>query len=201
VDAVELPNQQTAAHLGDTVALGGAQFDGADQILLLSLPRLDIEQAIAPPSAVAADRIEFVIPDQPTDYPAGNYSMALQVGRPGESQPRTTEQVSLRIAPRITSLVSPPQVFPRGNDDDHVAIVTLSCSPEVRPTQRVSLIIGSREVVADDHPATTADLAFTVRDAPLGVHYVRLRVDGVDSQLVDRGKSPPAYFDHRIEIA
>jgi hypothetical protein len=201
VDAVELPNQQTAAHLGDTVALGGAQFDGADQILLLSLPRLDIEQAIAPPSAVAADRIEFVIPDQPTDYPAGNYSMALQVLRPGESQPRTTEQVSLRIAPRITSLVSPPQVFPRGNDDDHVAIVTLSCSPEVRPTQRVSLIIGSREVVADDHPATTADLAFTVRDAPLGVHYVRLRVDGVDSQLVDRGKSPPAYFDHRIEIA
>jgi hypothetical protein len=199
VDEVELPNQELAAHLGDTVTLKGHLFDGANQTLLLDLPRLDIERAIAPPSALSAAEISFVIPNQPANYPAGNYLMALQVLRPGETEPRVSEQISLRIAPQMTSLVSPPQVF--NTDPDGTALVTISCTPQVRPTQRVSLIIGSREVVADDHPTTTANLSFTVLDAPIGVHHVRLRVDGVDSQLVDRSKSPPEFLDQRIEIA
>lgn len=198
VDEVELPNRQLAAHLGDTVTLKGALFDGSNQALLLELPRLHIERTLAP-GAVAADEISFVIPNQPANYPAGNYLMALQVQRPGETAPRVSEQMLLKIAPRMTSLTTPPQVF--NTDPDGTAVVTISCSPQVRPNQRVSLLIGSREVVADDHPATTANLSFTVPDAPIGKHHVRLRIDGVDSQLVDRSKSPPEFLDQRIEIA
>ena len=51
------------------------------------------------------------------------------------------------------------------------------------------------------HATTTANLGFTVLDAPVGVHHVRLRVDGVDSQLVDRSVTPPEFLDRRIEIA
>jgi len=98
----------------------------------------------------------------------------------------------------MTSLTSPPQIFVR--DGDGTATVTVTCTPQVRPTQRASLIIGNLEVLAQDHPATTANLSFTVLSAPVGVFSVRLRIDAVDSQLVDRSATPPEFFDQRIEI-
>jgi len=199
VDDIELPNKQLAAHLGDTVTLSGHLFDGSGHTLLLELPRLDIEQSITPASSAGAEEVGFVIPNQPANFPAGNYLIALQLLRPGETAPRVSEQLLLKIAPRMTSLTSPPQVF--NVDGDGTAAVTLTCSPQVRPNQRVSLIIGSREIIADDHPNPTASLGFTVLDAPIGTHFVRLRVDGVDSQLVDRSVDPPAFHDQRIEIA
>ena len=59
--------------------------------------------------------------------------------------------------------------------------------------QRAALLLGDREVLAGDHPAQTDTLAFLVRDAPLGDRHIRLRIDGVDSLLVDRSVTPPAY--------
>ena len=199
IEDVELPNAQIVVHLGDTVTLTGHHLDGSGHTLLLNLPRLDIEHAIAPASSASATSVSFVLPNQPANFPAGSHLLALQLLRPGDTAPRVSNQLLLRIAPQITSLASPPQVFNR--DGDGTAVVTLSCTPEVRPEQRASLILGSREVIADAHEATTANLSFTVLDAPVGVHHVRLRVDGVDSQLVDRSVTPPQFLDRRIEIA
>ncbi len=198
IEDITLPNAQVVVHLGDTITLAGHHLDGSNHTLLLNLPRLNIEQAITPASNASASSVSFVLPNQPANFPAGSYLLALQLVRPGESAPRVSNQLLLKIAPQITSLTSPPQVFTLGADG--TATVTVACTPQVRPTQRASLILGSREVIADDHPATTANLSFTVLDAPVGVHFVRLRVDGVDSQLVNRSVSPPEFFDQRIEI-
>ncbi len=199
IEEIVLPNKQIAAHLGDTVMLKGHPLDGSNHTLLLSLPRLDIERAITPASNVTADSASFALPNQPANFPAGAYLLALQLVRPGETAPRASSQWLLKIAPQITSLTTPPQIFAR--DGDGTATVTLTCTPQVHPTQRVRLVIGDREVLADEHAAPTANLSFTVLDAPVGVHFVRLRVDDVDSQLVDRAASPPKYFDQRIQIA
>lgn len=193
-----LPNQRLAAHLGDTIRLEGHHLDGSGHTLLLNLPRLELDRSISPAVSFAADHASFVLPNQPANYPVGNYLLAIQLLRPGEPAPRASNQLLLKIAPQMTSLTSPPQNFVR--DGAGTAIISVSCTPLVRPNQRTSLIIGSREVVADDHPATTANLSFTVTDAPVGTHHVRLRVDGVDSQLVDRSASPPTYLDQRIRI-
>jgi hypothetical protein len=199
IDSIELPLQQVAAHLGDSIVLHGQLFDGSEQRLLLELPRLPLELALAPPDSVAPQRIAFTLPADPVAIPAGNYLLALQVRRPGEDSLRSTEQLLLKIAPQLTGLTDPPQIFFANNEGE--ATVTLTCTPQVRPTQRVSLIVGSREVLADDHPDPTDQLSFTIADAPIGQHYVRLRVDGVDSQLVDRSISPPVFLPQRIEIA
>jgi hypothetical protein len=105
--------------------------------------------------------------------------------------------VLVSIAPQATSLTSPPQVF---TGVGGTAVVTISCTPQVQPRQRASLILGTREFIADPHPNPTDSLAFTIANAPVGTHHVRLRVDGVDSHLVDRSASPPVFFDQRIEI-
>jgi hypothetical protein len=48
-------------------------------------------------------------------------------------------------------------------------------------------------VPADAHIAQTATLDFTIVDAPPGDHLVRVRVDGVDSQVIDRTVVPPVF--------
>lgn len=198
IEDITLPNKQVVVHLGDTLTLTGHHLDGSNHTLLLSLPRLNIERAVTPASSANAGSVSFALPNQPGNFPAGNYLVALQVLRPGETAPRASNQLLLKIAPQMTSLTTPAQIFIR--DGDGTANITLTCTPQVRPTQRASLILGNREMLADDHPTTTANLGFTVLNAPVGVHFVRLRIDGVDSQLVDRNVTPPEYFDQRIEI-
>jgi hypothetical protein len=199
LEKVAASNSQIAAHLGDPLTITGHHLDGSNHRLLLSLPRLRIEREVAPPSSVEPTKIKFALPNVPADYPAGNWLAAVQLQRPGESEPRVSNQLALAIAPQITTLTTPPQVFTR--DADGTAAVSIGCTPQVRHNQRTSLIIGNREVIADDHPVITGTLAFTVLDAPVGVHRVRLRVDGVDSQLINRDVTPPVYFDQRIQIA
>jgi hypothetical protein len=199
VETVELPGARVAAHLGDTIVLHGHHLDGSNHRLLLTLPKLGVEVEVAPPVTSTAASVSFALPNQPSAFPAGTYLAALALLRPGETAPRVSNQLALAIAPEITTLTTPPQVFTR--DGQGTAAVSLGCRPDVRPTQRASLILGSREVPSDPHPAATNTLGFTVEDAPAGVHFARLRVDGTESQLVDRSASRPVFFDHRIEIA
>jgi hypothetical protein len=198
LESIALPNSQVAATPGDLLSLGGHHLDGTNHRLVLSMPRLRLERSISPALSASAGKVDFNLPNLPANFPAGNWLAALQVLRPGETHDRTSNQVALSIAPTPTSLTSPPQQFPP--DANGTATVAVDCTPVVYPTQRASLLLGTREVVADDHPVPTANLVFTVLDAPVGVHYVRLRIDGVDSALVNRGVTPPVYFDHRIEI-
>jgi hypothetical protein len=199
IETVTLPNAQVNAHLGDAIVLKGHHFDGSNQRLLLTLPRLRLELAIAPPVNVTATTASFVLPNQPPVFPAGTYLMSVEVLRPAETVPRTSNLATLTIAPQITTLTNPPTVFTR--DVTGTAVVSVGCTPEVRPTQLTSLLLGSLEVLADPHPNTTNALTFTIPNAPVGSHRARLRVDGIDSQIVNRAVSPPVFFDHRIDIA
>jgi hypothetical protein len=53
--------------------------------------------------------------------------------------------------------------------------------------------LNDREVPAQPHPSPTGTLTFRVDAASPGQHRVRLRVDGVDSLLVDRSVTPPVF--------
>jgi hypothetical protein len=71
----------------------------------------------------------------------------------------------------------------------------------VRPEQRAALLLGDREVLAQPHPAATDTLTFVVTAAPTGEHFLRLRIDGVDSLLVDRTATPPVFdSNQRVTI-
>jgi hypothetical protein len=62
------------------------------------------------------------------------------------------------------------------------------------------LIVGARQVLAEDHPTQTAALTFVIDEAPVGTHLVRLRVDDIDSLIVDRTATPPVFLDRRLVI-
>jgi hypothetical protein len=76
--------------------------------------------------------------------------------------------------------------------------------------QRVALLFGDREVPfafpKPSGPLTTPisfqDLSFDLGALPVGKYFVRLRVDGVDSLLVNRNVTPPQFDQsQRVEIS
>ena len=98
--------------------------------------------------------------------------------------------------PRITTAL-PLSV---ARDAQGTAVVEFNVRPNVRPHQRASLVLAGLEVPAEPHPSATGSLTFTITDAPAGSHLVRVRVDGVDSLIVDRSVTPPAFLDRRVQI-
>jgi hypothetical protein len=86
-------------------------------------------------------------------------------------------------------------------DAEGTATIALTCVPDVRPHQRAVLIVGGLEALANAHDAATGALTFEIPEAPVGTHFVRLRIDGIDSLLVDRGVTPPVFLNRRVIIA
>jgi hypothetical protein len=198
IDDITPPRSQIAALLGDEITIVGRNFDGSGHTLLLSNARLGIDRQVGPATSVSSSTAAFVLSLPPEQLPAGTYTASLQLIKPGETQPRTTNEVALSVAPAVTVL----DTVHVGPDGDATIIAT--CTPYVVPGQRVSLIVGDVELPAEplaDGPAPTA--TFRYPSAPTGAPpaWVRLRVDGVDSLIVDRQKQPPVFTGPQIVFA
>ena len=195
ITEIILPERQTSALLGDTLRLNGHHLDGDAVTVRFSYPRLTNPVEIAALVDVGGGQISVQIPDDPVAWRAGFYSVDAVISKAGE-QNRATNLLPLPLAPQIMAIAPANPIVRDGSGD---VTLTLTCSPQVSADQRVALLLGDREVLADDHPVQTSTLTFTIEDAPLGRRYLRLRVDGVDSLLVDRSVTPPA-FDSAMEV-
>jgi len=208
--AVIPPKKQISAMLDDVITLEGHHLDGSSiKIRFFDPLRKKILQSdpMAGPTATRisvklADAINPEAPPAPPEpeknWVAGVYTVAVVLKRPGETTFRTTNELTLSLAPKIVFPVS----VTKGADNKVTFGVT--CQPEVRPEQRVALIVGNQEIPAKVHPTQTGSLTFEAVFPPemleVGTkHLVRLRVDGVESILIDRSKTPPG-FDPSQEV-
>jgi hypothetical protein len=84
----------------------------------------------------------------------------------------------------------------------NVLSLRIGCAPEVRVGQKVTLLMDTREAPAQPFIVNTATLDFEFADAPPagGTPLLRLKVDGIESIVVNRGVRPPAFFNHRITL-
>jgi hypothetical protein len=138
-------------------------------------------------------------PDEPAGpdaskltWPAGIYTAKVISSQTGEPD-RTSNEIPFALAPQIT--VSP--LAAAGPD----VLVTVTCTPQVWPEQRVALIFGESEFVAPAHPAKTDTLSFDLKGLKPGEYLVRLRVDGVDSIPVDLSAATPKFAaDQKVKI-
>lgn len=188
------PAGQPAAQPGDRVELRGHHLEGSDREAVLFNPRFEIERAIDAVAGTADDLVAF---DLPADLPVGVYGVAAALQRPAETRRRSSNQLPLALAPRITTAL-PLSV---ARDGDGVASIDLAVAPPVRPGQRAALILDEREIVAERFDATTSALRFRATGLPLNRPLLaRLRVDGIDSAVLDRSANPPRFLNHRITI-
>ena len=193
---IVLPPGQASARLGDVVTLKGLHLDAGTPEVRLSHSLLPAPGPVTI-EASSATEIRIKLKDDPTAWVPGFYNVAV-VMTSGDDV-RFTNELSLTVAPRITTVL-PLDVV---RQPDKSAEIPLGFSPRVRPGQRVALLIGGAP--AEPLPALTVPvdtLNFVVKNAPVGTHFLRLRVDGVDSLLVQSPAGQPPVFDpsQRVKI-
>lgn len=141
-----------------------------------------------PPASLSGTAITLTLLDNPGDdpsgWPAGVYTVSVVYRTAGQPD-LVTNELPLAIAPRVTAISAQRQA------PDDVAI-EVHFTPPVRPVQNVSLLLGGQEIPSPAHESETDELTFHANVAP-GTYRVRLRVDGVETLLVDRSQKPPRY--------
>ena len=179
------PNGQVVANLGDTVTVQGTNLNGATGVLLVNSLR-QIQQTITPLLNAGNTSFQFVPLNlnTPGELAAGIYSLAAQV--PSGPDTVNTNSLPFAIAPNIKSWT--PGVIASGN-----VTLTVPCTPFLRPGQEVFLIIGDQQAAPNPFTTATNSPSFTypALQPTGGPVPARLRVDGVDSPVIDMTKTPP----------
>jgi hypothetical protein len=183
---------------GDALTVRGHHLAGTARALLLRNDRFRIAQEIALPDGTEEAGFDFTLPNLPAALPAGLYQLQLRVLRPDKPEPRLSNVLPVALAPMITSF--PPLAMTRSAGN--VLSLRIGCRPDIRVGQKVTLLMDTREAPAQPFGSNTPTLDFSFADAPPagGTPLLRLRVDGIDSIVVDRGARPPAFFDRRITL-
>lgn len=194
ISAVVPFGKQPVVELGTTVTLQGFTLDGVTREVVLTNDRFEIEETLSA-SGGNTTKLEFSIPTaRAADFPAGIYKVAARIQLPTDAQPRLSNELALIIAPHVDNL---PQTVTSGGG---TANITLNFTPEVREGQTVRLLLGTAEFAPQPFTAPVASLNFQIPNAPLGDHLARLRIDGVDSPIIDPAATPPVFLNRRIKI-
>jgi hypothetical protein len=128
------------------------------------------------------------------------YLLAAQVANGSDIV--STNSLPFAIAPTITT----PPSSPITPDAEGNATVIITCAPFLRPGQMVSLIIGGASAPANSFTSPTNTPSFTFSSLAAGSPWspplpVRLRVDGIDSPVIDMTKTPPVFSGPTVQIA
>lgn len=202
IEVLKMPKNQPAALLGGQLQIVGHDFAGetgdknaVTVTMGLRNDRWQVEHdLLIDPANRGQNSIRVQLPNEPANFPAGLYTLSVSIapaGRPKDK--RSSNDVPLLIAPQITSAM--PATFAPSQ-------LALSISPDLRPGQRCSLILGSSELPALPTTVQGVVVTFDASGVASGDYRVRLRVDGVDSLLVDRSDPTNLKFDpsQRITI-
>ena len=191
IESVLSPNQQMSVRLGETLTLAGHNLDGTNQAVSFQHSSWKTPVKL-PPDTATATKVTVIIPNDPANWPAGQYAIAFVVQRPTDSSPSSTSEASFTLAPEMTIT---PLNIPAGS-----ITFTVTCTPDVLPGQLAYLLLGDIQIPADPHTAQTDTLTFQVDAVANGEYLVRLRVDGTDSIHFDRSKSPPVFVAQKVTV-
>jgi Pvc16 N-terminal domain len=206
LEALILPKAQPSIQFGDT-AMGEADFtlkghhlEGDDRRVLLQHSRLP-NPLVAEILAGTAESLLVKLPpigNLGSSWLAGFYTVRAAFNQPPHD--RTTNELPLSLAPKIDpgTPIGIERRTRRSGETYGDLIIALRCIPAVTPDQRVSLLLGDRELTWIKPELVTSEqrienLQFRGREIPPDQYFVRLRVDGVDSLLIDYTQQPPIF--------
>jgi len=170
---IQLPAGETAAAPGDTISVTGAQLAGAGKIVL-SNQRLGIQYTLQNPPTLAGNSLTFAVPNDPANLPAAVYDVSVML----TDGSGTVLQI-LHGLPVCAIILNPVAAANTAG-----TLVSLSCNPQVRTNQSVTLLMGSNAAPAQPFTATTAALTFQFTPAlPSGAYVARLQVDEMVSRI------------------
>lgn len=174
------PSDDPVAAPGETLALIGGAFGTAPYEALLLNPVTGEAHQIAAAPGPQPDRLSVALPSTLT---TGLHSVALR-----NADGRRSNRLGFLVRPALSSLTSPV-----ARDAGGEATLTVGFVPAARAGQAVRLIVADREVAPAAFAPPASSLTFEVPDAPIGTFPVRVRIDGFDSDPIDRSTTPPSF--------
>jgi hypothetical protein len=187
--------------LGGTVEIGGFQLDGgagAEVTVRLTEPGSGTVLAMAPQSPAAPNRLIVRLPGiapatpgspaagtatDPASWRIGPYFVDVAVMKPDGRQ-SVSNALPLALAPAST----PSAVAAAPGVD-----ITMTCAPPVRPGQSLAILAGRSMEVLASPAAPMNDATARFEGLASGAQVpVRLRVDGIDSPVIDLATTPPS---------
>ena len=196
--SVEPLDQQPVMRLGRDIALNGYGFDHGEAAVRFAEPGTGTVLELAPLAPVTSTRMVLQLPGgaplagahplsgtgaDPGAWRIGSYSLSVHLVEPGGRQ-TDTNALSVALAPAST---------PSAAADPGGTEITMTSEPPIRPGQSVAILVGQEmELVPSPvSPANQAQAVFAGLSSGAQLP-VRLRVDGVDSPVIDRLADPPA---------
>jgi hypothetical protein len=187
------PSSQVGVQLNQTLTLKGYHLDGnpGDTVKVVVNSIHFSAPVNLTPSSVKSNQIQVAIPNDPDNYPAGAYTVAIGFDK-GAGIYRMTNELPFVLVPDKPILPASP--LTRAGDGN--LTVTATVRPKAWQGQRVSLFLGDHEAIAMPFVGLkTNSLQFIFRAIPPDPAYLyRLRVDGADNEFIDRTKTPPEFF-------
>jgi Pvc16 N-terminal domain len=193
---------QTGARLDDEVTLSGVRLSGTGHEVRLMHRLFTAPFALAPTAVDAGGKSVTVrLPNDvaaQSALAAGQLAATLRFTPTGEPDPRDTNAIPLILAPAPViaadaGLGLPAATVIRTGVPPRVT-VTMRTRPQVRLEQRATLTLDSMSANALGRAAVTDPLVFEFPNSlAAGPRWVRLRVDGADSVLLDRTGLAPVF--------
>lgn len=206
--ALAPPNGQPSARLGppdvpsrgDVLSLAGHHLSSSDGQPVVRFRHTLRKESLQLTDLIerSANSIRIRLPDAASDLPAGSYLVSVSVLDASGAIPtsRETNAIPFSLSPRIYQLHVEPAVEVSAGPT-----LTVRCTPPVWPGQRVSILIGDREIPMLTPAQKTDVLTFALGKISTGDYLIRLRVDGIDSLVVDYTTTPPSFDEtQRVKL-
>jgi hypothetical protein len=163
--------------------------------VLLENDRFDVRHLVDAVDGVGGpERLEFVIPTGSAGaLPAGVYRVSVLL--PSGTR-RESNRLALTLAPKITKLPDDPVPAP-----GDLAAFDVEFVPPLQQGQSARLIVGQIECAPNAFTVPIGKLRFAVPGARPGTYPVRLRIDGIESPIVEFVQGVPQFNDRRVVIA
>ncbi|MFI0408203.1 DUF4255 domain-containing protein [Actinomadura sp. 3N508] len=200
IDSVAAPDGTGTAEPGETVTLHGRHLAGTGVTVELAHRLLAEPHRIAVAANPDPGQLSFTLPaTEPAGqiWPAGVWSVTVTLTPDGATSPRTTNTAALMLAPVPAAGAA---TLTRDPASGSVKIV-LGVAPGVRPEQAVTVALNSAEATVGprDDPASQVEAELTGVEP--GPAWLRLRVDGVRSRLIDDSGPVPVFrADRKVTV-
>lgn len=200
-------DDRAAAEQGDALDIDGVLLAGDTVTAELRHARLEEPNILPVEAGVTAGRVRIVLPQShdstlpgfdahaSVDWPAGTYTVSLRIERAGKPD-RFTNALPLTLAPRLTA--APVIVTAMGGPQ-----LILHFHPEAWPEQRIEVFVGGDVFgpIKINDKAATLGMSIKGFTPAEGKVPVRLRVDGIETQIVRNRAAEPPEFDMQQTVS
>jgi hypothetical protein len=207
---LQLVKALPSAQLGDELALIGQSLT-ADSVRVV-FERQPTGETFEPNIVkMSAEAIIIKLPasgDPAAANLTAGFHLATVITRHGSEPERYSNSLAVALSPRITqinakNLPATPLVsvnrtaIANGLGD---ATLDILGNLDILPDQAAVLLLGDQFIPAESHPAKANKLKFIARRIQAGTYRLRLRIDGVDSHLIDRTSPDKPKFDDSLQV-